>query len=463
MEHDKVHLNGMSKKQMGSGSFHLNSKIFLSSGQGNSEFTSTGTLVLSALIPFSLWLLPLTSPWWWIGVVGGLLLLFLLLRFAIGRIFPLQSRMPKWGMSHLPKEPHKIKSPQNFLVISPPGTGKSVFAQSQLPHWEVIDLRMTTEEEHWANPILKNVEQAKKVKSTIALDHFEYQLGQPQHDHEKRKLVEGLLMRGHSIYILSSVNLLQHSFSSTTQPQKDSTPSGPTHSEIDWEYIFQSFLLLYFSEPGTPQLIQETIIQKTEPSMPSQLSDQNPIVQAFQTECGPTAHLRSLGQWIRQRTEWIAWTPDQLVGNVFRLAKPYYYTLWRACSLEEKMALFHIATDGFVHTAHQELPMLHQKGLIRFTPQIQVMNESFSRYILLAAQREDLITLERTQSPNTWSRLKLPLLLGVGLVILFMFATQQEFKNSLLALISLLPVILPAFPELPSFLSASKLGESSEA
>ena len=104
-----------------------------------------------------------------------------------------------------------------------------------------------------------------------------------------------------------------------------------------------------------------------------------------------------------------------------------------------------------------------KKDLIRFTPQIQIMNESFSRYILLAAEREDLITLERTQSPNTWSRLKLPLLLGVGLLILFMFATQQEFKNSLLALISLLPVILPAFPELPSFLSAVNFGESSRS
>ena len=366
-------------------------------------------------------------------------------------------------MSHLPQEPPKIKSPQNFLVVSPPGTGKSVFAHAQLQHWEVIDLRMTTDKENWSNAILKDLEQATKRKSTIALDHFEYQLGHPQHDHEKRNLVEGLLMSGHHVYILSSVNLLHHSFSSTPQTQKDSPPSEQTHSDIDWGYIFQSFLLLYFSEPATPQLIQETIIQKTEASTPTQLSDQNPIVQAFQTECGPTAHLRSLGQWIRQRTEWIAWSPDQLVANVLRLAKPYYYTLWKSCSIEEKMALFHIAKDGFVHAAHQELPMLHQKGLIRFTPQIQIMNESFGRYILLAADREDLITLERTQSPNTWSRLKLPLLLGVGLLILFMFATQQEFKNSLLALISLLPVILPAFPELPSFLSASKLGESSEA
>ena len=431
--------------------------------QGASEFTSTGTLILSAEVPFSLWMLPLNATGWWIGVLGGLLVLFLLLRFAIYRTFPLQSHIPKWGMSHLPQEPYKIKSPQNFLVVSPPGTGKSVFAHSQLQHWEVIDLRMTTDEEHWSNSILKDLGRATKGKSTIALDHFEYKLGQPQHDHEKRNLVEGLLMSGHQVYILSSVNLLHHSFSLTPQTQNDSPPSGPTHSDIDWGYIFQSFLLLYFSEPGTPQLIQETIIQKTEPSIPSQLSDQNPIVQAFQTECGPTAHLRSLGQWIRQRTEWIAWSPDQLVANVLRLSKPYYYTLWKSCSLEEKMALFHIAKDGFVHSAHQELPMLHQKGLIRFTPQIQIMNESFNRYILLAADREDLITLERTQSPNTWSRLKLPLLLGVGLLILFMFATQQEFKNSLLALLSLLPVILPAFPELPSFLSASKLGESSEA
>ena len=38
--------------------------------QGTSEFTSTGTLILSALVPFSLWMLPLTATGWWIGVLG---------------------------------------------------------------------------------------------------------------------------------------------------------------------------------------------------------------------------------------------------------------------------------------------------------------------------------------------------------------------------------------------------------
>ena len=108
--------------------------------------------------------------------------------------------------------------------MSPPGTGKSEFAQSQLQHWEVIDLRMTTDEEHWSHSMLKDLGQATKGKSTIALDHFEYQLGQPQHDHEKRNLVEGLLMSGYHVYILSSVNLLHHSFASTPQSQNDSPP-----------------------------------------------------------------------------------------------------------------------------------------------------------------------------------------------------------------------------------------------
>ena len=428
----------------------------------SSEFTSTDTLILSASVPFSLWMLPIDSPGWWIGIGSALLLVYLIIRFAIQRVFPLLTHMPKWGLSDVHKPQHHVSTPRNFLIVSPPGTGKSEFAHSQLQHWEVIDLRLTGERQHWSDAILRDLQKVKTAKPTIALDHFEHQLGHPEHDYEKRKLVEGLLLTGHHVAIFSSTNLIQHTFSLTHQSRPTGPQSESEHSTIDWGFIFQSFLLLYFSEPGAPQLIQESIIQKTDPSTLSQLSDHNPIVQAFQTECGPTAYLRSLGQWIRKRTEWITWSPDQLVANVLRLAKPYYYTLWRSCSLEEKMALYHIAKDGFVHAAQPELPILHQKGLIRFTPQVRVMNESFSRYILLASYHDDLLTIERAQTPNTWSRLKWPLLLGVGLIVLFMFATQQEFKNSLLALLSLLPVLLPAFPELPGFFTASKLNETSD-
>ena len=447
---------------MGTRRIALMMKFFPQTEQANAESTSSGTLILSAFSPFSMWMLPLNSPGWWISILVLVLLLCLLIRFSVQRIFPLRSCMPTWDRAHLSEKPPKIKTPRNFLIISPPGTGKSAFTQSQLQRWEIIDLHRIGQGEQWAESTLKALKNAKNVKPIVAIDHFEHQLGHPQHDREKRKLVEGLLMGGHHVCIFSNINPFLHALASLPTAQSDPPQSETFDSTPDWGFIFQSFLLLYFSDPGTPQLIQETLVQQSEPTLPSQLSDLNPIVQVFQTECGPTAHLRSVGKWIRQRTEWIAWSPDQLVANVLRLGKPYYHALWKSCSVEEKIALFHIAQDGFVHAGQPELPILHQKGLIRFTPHVQVMNDSFCRYIVIASHRENLPALEQIQTPNTWARLKWPLLFGVGLIILFLFATQQDFKDSLIALLSLLPVLLPALPELPGFLSASKLNESAE-
>lgn len=122
----------------------------------------------------------------------------------------------------------------------------------------------------------------------------------------------------------------------------------------------------------------------------------------------------------------------------------------------EKLALYHVASDGYLHTHNLELKTLCYKGLLRLNPDIQFLNESFRSFVLDRATGIRVAEWEAGATPNTWARLKYPLLLVFGIIVVFLFATQQEFKNSFITLVSLLPILLPALPELPSLFAGSK-------
>ena len=155
------------------------------------------------------------------------------------------------------------------------------------------------------------------------------------------------------------------------------------------------------------------------------------------------------------------WSPQEMKEE-FRLAAfPYYQTLWESCSFPEKLALYHVASDGYLHSHNPELVGLCQKGLLRLAPDIQLLNESFRSFVLEAATSTGLAKWEAGDSPDTWARLKYPFLLLFGVIVIFLFATQQEFKNSFITLVSLLPILLPALPELSSLFTGQKTSGSS--
>jgi len=131
--------------------------------------------------------------------------------------------------------------------------------------------------------------------------------------------------------------------------------------------------------------------------------------------------------------------------------------------MDEKLALYHVASDGYLHTHNPELLPLLQKGLLRLKPDIQLLNESFRSFVLESATNTRVEEWQAGTTPDTWARLKYPLLLVFGVIVVFLFATQQEFKNSFITLVSLLPILLPALPELPSLFAGSKSTRPSSA
>ena len=176
-----------------------------------------------------------------------------------------------------------------------------------------------------------------------------------------------------------------------------------------------------------------------------------------------TAHLRKIGNWIRSLQEWPLWSPEEMKEQVRLAAFPYYWSLWESCSSHEKLALYHVASEGYLHRHNPELMALCQMGLLRLTPDIRLLNESFRSFVLEIGAKTRVAEWEAGTITDTWARLKYPFLLVFGVIVVFLFATQQEFKNSFITLVSLLPLLLPALPELPLLFSRQKNSSSSSS
>jgi hypothetical protein len=342
------------------------------------------------------------------------------------------------GVAHDSSKPSSLR---HLFVLGPAGSGKSQLAHALGPDCQTLDIQASCSNEGWVEALISSLSERTKA---VVLDHFEYRWEDLTHRKEKGVLLERLLARDLKICILSTKDPLEWTRSQWLGLGENS----PDTSQAYWIDLLGSFGFTHFTPSRMESLLQEWLHPRTE----SQGST-GPILRVKHCliqESLPTLHLERVGRWIRAYQEWATWTPNQMTEQFLHLAWPYYQALWQSCSLSEKFALYHIAVDGYVHADHPDLISLSQKGLIRLTPDLQLMNASFRQCVLQLGTNFQFSRWEKQSNQDTWGRLKWPFLLIFGTILLFFFFTQHEFKNSFITLISLLPILLPALPDFPA-------------
>lgn len=133
---------------------------------------------------------------------------------------------------------------------------------------------------------------------------------------------------------------------------------------------------------------------------------------------------------------------------IFQLAKAYYEEIWQSLTTDEKLALFHLTKDRFIQIEHPGLEPLLRKGLIRFDPDLRLLNASFREFVRVVGKRDALHDDIAEKERSLWGSLKWPLGLGFGTILMFLIATQEELRATLPALIALVPILLQGLPEL---------------
>ena len=342
---------------------------------------------------------------------------------------------------------------EHLLVVGPPGSGKSQLAVTLGPGCPVLDIHETYGKKTWAEHMAASLPEQTPA---VILDHFEYQWEDLAHRKEKGVLVERLLARGLKVCIFSTRDPLEWTRAQAVVISENDQDTTETY----WIDLLGTFGFTHFIPSRMETLLQEWLHPQTE-SPGGAAGPTLPVKHCLYQEALPTLHLNRIGKWIRSYQEWATWTPSQMKEQFLRIGWPYYQALWQSCSLTEKIALYHLAVDGYVHANNPDLTSLSQKGLIRLTPDLQLMNGSFRRCVLQLGANLQLLKWEKQTRPDTWRQLKWPFLFIFGTVLLFFFFTQQEFKNSFITLISLLPILLPALPDLPALLTGTKNSQGS--
>jgi hypothetical protein len=378
-----------------------------------------------------------------------------LLRYMAAKIFLLPSWFhgsPEAGSS---PSPYHSASVPYLLIVGLPGSGKTQVVRSLgvEPSCHVLDLHETEGTEAWSAAMLEKI---PETVSAVIVDHFEYRWEDPTHRKERGALLERLLGRGFKVALVSTHDPLADSKS--PRLESEGILQGPERNY--WVGLMGSFVWSSFHFTQMETMLR-TWLESPAP-LPSSTGTGSllPIKHTLQRESQPAIHLERIGYWIKALQPWVTWTPSQIQEQFLHMGWPYYQALWQSCSLSEQLSLYHLAVDGYLHTDNPDLTSLAQKRLIRLEPDLQLMNESFRQCVVHMGERLQFSKFDTQTGPDTWRRLKWPFLLVFGIILVFFFFTQQEFKNSFMALVSLLPILLPALPEISFLSSARKPGGS---
>jgi hypothetical protein len=118
---------------------------------------------------------------------------------------------------------------------------------------------------------------------------------------------------------------------------------------------------------------------------------------------------------------------DRILDELTERAETFYAAQWESCTRDERLLLYHLAHNGFVHNkSRRVLRRLMGRGLIRRRPNLELLSETFRLFVLCAADREKLPELsKRISNESALAAFRTPALIVLASFFLLLFATQK--------------------------------------
>jgi hypothetical protein len=297
----------------------------------------------------------------------------------------------------------------NLLIIGHPKSGRSSQAlQVQAKDW--LDLAKMVSSGNWTPPHLN--------QPTVVVDNFEFDIENPETCVAKLKLLEDLLfVRNKRVILLSTVDPMFYAVASS--------PDSPAASQIldRWAAVLSGFLKLEMEDLTRKQMdIYADNQVRNGTVLPAA------IVALVKQECDHTSHLRKLGEAMLDRYgSGPAPSTGELVEELLDRADAYYRLLWSTCTNQERLVLFQLARDGWANPKNaRAIQQLERRRLVRRSPGLRIMNESFCRFIQTAHLPGEVAQWEEEVRNSTWSALKLGFTTAALAGGAWLLYTQQE-------------------------------------
>ena len=303
--------------------------------------------------------------------------------------------------------------------------------------------------ENWNDPDLISTLPHEKI---IVIDNFDSRLANFWNKHQLLGMMEALVSRlKNKLIILSSLDPTP-----LTYPQNEKNKEENNSDALRWKTVMNHFKKVLFIEKGDTTECKNKMKQHF-----SSINDlkQRELIEDLKNECSQTFQLQKITEEIVAHHEKLhgkcELNTEQFIEETRKYAQSHYQDIWRTCSVEEKHILMDLAKDGFVNSQnHEAIINLFGGGLIRREPQLLLMNESFRSFIL-SQPRPELVS----QTKSSWGKLKIPLLIVIVVLILFLLYTQPNLFKSTIAIVSAITAGIPALIKL---LGAAKLGKSAD-
>jgi hypothetical protein len=116
-----------------------------------------------------------------------------------------------------------------------------------------------------------------------------------------------------------------------------------------------------------------------------------------------------------------------LVEELLDRADAYYRVLWSTCTREERLVLFQLARDGWANPKNERaIQQLERRHLVRRSPGLRILNESFCRFVKAAQLPEEVAKWEHDERHSAWSAVKLGLTTAALMAGAWLLYTQQD-------------------------------------
>ena len=365
-------------------------------------------------------------------------ILFLLVRFILNRVFLLDAI----ETSNLdPRESILSGARRLFVVLGSPYTRRDSLLQQ--PDLKVLNLKREAVDGQWLEKFDLDEFLGEASSEAIAIDCFEYQINEPQHNLQKLYLLEKLMTHQRTLVIASTAEPADYLFDSV---DKSEHHEGTADAAARWARVMSNFWVDYREDSGDPEAFKAELkeIRGNNRDEADAAITSNERIEGLyaglERECAPRACLQDIGREIAQRRDFEKSDPDQVIEEVLVQARTYYKFVWESCSPGEKLTLAHLAADRLLTPNDPDIPRLVRRGLIVRDPVVRLINESFRLFVLVESptDNEVAVTESEARKGSNWQYMKVALVVTVVVIMVFLFATQRDLYNSsLIALTSI--------------------------
>jgi len=374
---------------------------------------------------------------WWLVLLPIFVSFFAWVNFMVRKVFLLDVERPtSYAVNDILK---KTFDHNLFIVLEPPYTEIFTIGKDNV---HTIDLQKHAISVGWA----KRIDYAHlKAYQAIVVRRFGYKLHVPSTNQQKLHLLEELLKLKKPVIVFSEIEPSLYRFSNGATDEREND-----QDEADrWAGVISHFAIEY-AEGGADEKLAKEVAEKKEALLKqsedkSEKEKTSKLFDFLETECSSKKDLQQIGLGIAKDEHFTTFTREGLISRIVVQAETYYGDIWNRCSPGEQLTLWHLAQDRLLSHRDPDIERLMRRGLIVRTNDLHLMNESFRQFVKSANQLAVVSKIEEAaKRDSAWNTLKVPLLIVLIAITLFMFATQRDLYTSALAGLTALTSMIPA-------------------